>query len=307
MAARIESQPAPTPAPAAAPQGHLSGPAYLLLADDDRAEAAALAALLLKHNFPCDTVHSSEDALRAFTVRDYDMLLMNLRGPVLASLDAARAIRKLERTVPEPRVPVFMLADAISEQDRASAKDADVDDILERSGDIGTLAALVEREFEVERRTPESFIPREPLKFRHLLGLAGGSLDGAAKLAEEFAGQFERLIAETRAAIESGSVEQAVAVSVQMRDLATKFGSGRVQRVAKLMLRSAPAGSLRESGPELVQQYGEIARDVKIWLELKLGRIVLDYKAPAPSAGKRTVVKMFSFLKNRVDVFSKAS
>ncbi len=304
MAARIETK---QELPPAEVKGNRAGPPYLLLADDDRDEAASLARLLLNSSISCDVVGSRDDALRAFRSRDYDMILMNVRGPLIDGLDAAKAIRNVERSFPEPRVPIFILTESASEQERLFAKSADVDDVLERSTDVTDLAAMVEHEFEISRRTPDSYIQREPLQFAKLLRDAAGDNGGAVRLAEEFARVLAQAIAEARAAIETGKPEQMQSVSQRLRESAVKSGSGRVQLIAVLLSRMNTAGELRSRGAELLKECEEAARDLGVWLELKLGQVIIHAQAPAAASGKRTTVKMFSFLKNRVDVFSKVS
>lgn len=317
MAVRIEAAPtAPMQSPtniAPQPQGPVRAhPPYLLLADDDAAEASALAELLRKELIACDVVKSAEDALKAFTARDYDMVLMNLRGPIQWSLDAVQAIRKMERSLPEPRVPVFILTKDVSEAERKVAQNADVDDVLVRTTDVAELAAIVERTFEVERRTPPEMIPREPLQFARLLEDASGSDAAAEARADEFAGLYEVSLAALKAAVSGGDLAGMRKVAEELRDLSVRFGAGRVRRFCLLLLRISIPAHLADMGAEYVRELEFVARDLTVWRQMRLGRVLFQARpapkadAPAVPVKQRTAVKLYSFLKKREDVFSKA-
>lgn len=315
MALRIEAAPValppPVPVAPAEPAAPVrANPPYLLLADDDHAEAAALAELLQKQAIACDVVNSAGDALAAFMARDYDMILMNLRAPIQAGLDATARIRQLERSFPEPRVPIFILATDVSEQERKFAKNAQVDDVLERTRDVADLAAIVERTFEVERRTPQEMIPREALQYVRLLADAGGNDAAAQARGGEFAGLLAKAVETIRAAIAAGDLGAIHSAANGIKEHAIAFGSGRVRRTCTLISRLSAAAHIADQGVELLGQLEATQRDLEAWQRLGLGRVHFQTKvvqAAAQAAPRqRTAVKIFSFLKNREDVFSKA-
>ena len=107
MSARIEER----PASAATLAGFVrTGRAYVLFADDDATEGVAFRDALMENHFSCDVVHNADDVLSAFAVRDYDLILLNLRMGQAESHAAARKVRDKERHCPEPRVPIVMFS-----------------------------------------------------------------------------------------------------------------------------------------------------------------------------------------------------
>ncbi len=301
MAARVERQKEPSATPAPLP----AVKAYLLVVDDDHAESGVLRERLRENGIMADLVHNAADAIRAFSVRDFDMIVMNLRVPLQAGLGATRSIRDKERHFPEPRVPIMMFSAGASETERKHAKELGIDDVVLRPKDAAALQELVQSKVEYERRTPSSSISREPINYPSLLILCGKDEAKAQEKLEQFAKQVQASLEEIRAALAASDLEMARRSGEQLRQIAVQMASGRIQRTAALLAKLTSPGQLRDRGAELVKELESHVRDLAIWRELKIGQQIVMPRAKTGPI-KTHIVKLSNFLKKRSDIFSKA-
>lgn len=278
--------------------------AYLLLADDDPAEGRAFSEVLHGQGYACDVVGSADDTVRAFLVRDYDLILLSLRASLSASLGAAKTIRDKERHYPEPRVPIVVLSAGPTEEERRQALAGGIDDVVRKPRDSNALQELLNKAMETQRRIPASLIPREPILYPRLLASCQRSEELAKQILDGFANLLQATIADLRAAIGTGDVALARRAGEQLRQTAAKVGSGRIQRTAVLVTRLTTAGALKDQGRELLRDLEHAERDLATWREMKLGQVVLAPRTPGGPV-RTTIIRFSSFLKNRMDIFSK--
>ena len=303
MSARIDAPPQPTP-DSASPAGSLS--LYLLLASDDAAAAAAMRETFARDFFACDLVRVADDAARAFAVRDYDCILLNLRTPLRSryDLDAVKAIRSMERHFPEPRVPMFIFSENVSAEDRALAQEAGADDIIPNAK---ILDALRERlaAATAERRTPTEMIPREPVNYPALLAACGRDESLAQRMIETFARTMDETIRDARTALAAKDVALLRRVAEHLRQNAAHAMSGRVQRAAFLLTKIDVGPQMKDRGDELLRDLEKAEKDLAVWRELELGRALSGVK-PKPRPIHTHMLKLSHFLKSRLDIFSRS-
>lgn len=303
MPARIEES---KPEVATA-RANLTGPerGYLLVADDNAADAALFRDALISNSYACDVVRSSEEMLRAFMVRDYDLILINLRLPLPSVYEAVRSIRNKERHYPEPKVPIFVLSAGVSEAERSRARDAGATDVVRKPSEYAGLQAILDGAVTGEPRTPHEMIPREPVRYIALLSQCKQDSVKAHQAIDELAGQINDTIRDVRIALEARDVELTKRAAEQLRQSASRAASGRIQRTALLLTRLTTPGRLQEQGRELLQELKAAQEDLALWREMKLGQTVVATKV-AMAQPRTSILKLSSFLKNRLDIFSRA-
>ena len=128
----------------AAPEGTCG--ARVLLAEDNAVNALLARALLDREGCSVDRVATGEEALSALAAAPYDIVLMDVRMPVMDGLAATRALRA--RGVVTPIVA--MTADAFDD-DRRACLEAGMDDFLSKPIDTGALRAALARWTQVSR------------------------------------------------------------------------------------------------------------------------------------------------------------
>lgn len=134
----------PAPKPAAAASGPAAARRLRVLVVDDTPSNLMLAVALLKHlGFEADTAVDGSQAVAAAMRQPYGLILMDVMMPVMGGLDAAREIRRSEAG--HVRVPIVAMTAASSEEARAGAAEAGMDDFLAKPVRSADLRAALER------------------------------------------------------------------------------------------------------------------------------------------------------------------
>ena len=97
----------------------------LLLAEDEKELAKALAVILRHNNYSVDVVHDGEDALCYLQNGDYDGAVLDIMMPKLDGLSVLRSIRNDGNSI-----PVLILTAKSDIDDRVEGLDAGADDYL---------------------------------------------------------------------------------------------------------------------------------------------------------------------------------
>ena len=100
----------------------------VLLADDHPINQRVVQLILEPFQVEVTTVENGQEALDAFQVRTFDLVLMDMQMPVMDGLAATRALRRFEARSPErPRAAVIMLSANAMRQHRLEAEAAGAD------------------------------------------------------------------------------------------------------------------------------------------------------------------------------------
>ena len=110
----------------------------LLLAEDEKELAKALAVILRHNNYSVDTVHNGEDALCYLENGDYDGAILDIMMPKLDGLSVLKSIRKAGNGI-----PVLILTAKSDIDDRVEGLDAGADDYLTKPFAMKELLARV--------------------------------------------------------------------------------------------------------------------------------------------------------------------
>ena len=110
----------------------------LLLAEDERELAKALAVILKHSNYSVDTVHDGEDALCYLQNGDYDGAILDIMMPKLDGLSVLRRIRDEGNCI-----PVLILTAKSEIDDRVEGLDAGADDYLTKPFAMKELLARI--------------------------------------------------------------------------------------------------------------------------------------------------------------------
>jgi len=110
----------------------------LLVVDDEEGMRETLTDVLEEFDFEVDSASDGREAVEKVNARDYALVLMDVRMPVMDGVEALRRIR-----VSRPRIPVIMMtayADSAAVED---ARDQGVEAILGKPLNIGELLPLI--------------------------------------------------------------------------------------------------------------------------------------------------------------------
>jgi signal transduction histidine kinase/CheY-like chemotaxis protein len=129
--------PRPAPAPAAA--------ADVLLVEDNLVNRVIGQHLLEHLGLRVRAAHDGAQSLAACLEKAPDLVIMDVRMPVMDGLEATRQLRRLQQQGRLPRFPVLGLSAHALETDRRAALDAGMDDYLTKPIDAERLRQAVQR------------------------------------------------------------------------------------------------------------------------------------------------------------------
>ena len=115
----------PEPPPAAPTHG--AAPITVLVADDNPTNRKVIELMLAAAGASTISVENGQDAVDAWRTTPFDVVLMDLRMPVMDGLEAIRTIRAEERASGRPATPVIVLSANTSPQDRKASAQAGAD------------------------------------------------------------------------------------------------------------------------------------------------------------------------------------
>ena len=110
-----------------------------LLVEDTPINQEIAKAMLRELGAEVDSAGDGEEALRAFLAKDYDLIIMDVRMPVMDGLEATRRIRASDKHDANTVPIVAMTADAMAE-DRQASRQAGMNEHITKPLDAGKLA-----------------------------------------------------------------------------------------------------------------------------------------------------------------------
>ena len=278
---RIERSKAHSAGPAG---GHHLPPPYVLVAEPSADVAHSLHSMIVAGGVACDVQDSGSNAITAFTVKDYDLILLSATLPDMHGADVAEAIRDSERHFPEPRTSIVVITrDPIGEELRR-CKEAGADDYVARPFDQARWINAM-RLIRPNRRPP-SLLTREPIDFPKLLRRCIGE----RALAEDSIAHFRSLsgsfLAELKMAMQNLDVESVKTLATRIEAGSEAVAAGRIHRAAYLIARLHSESDLKDLGVSLMHELEVGIRDLALWHELHLGLCVPTEPPPELKLGK---------------------
>jgi CheY-like chemotaxis protein len=118
---------------------------FILLVEDDEANQVAFNRLLFKSSFRVDLAKNGRDALKLLEEKDFDLVLMDCRMPVMNGYEATAAIRDQSSKVRNHAIPVIALTANAMQEDHAKCLDAGMDDYITKPIDLPNLLSMIKK------------------------------------------------------------------------------------------------------------------------------------------------------------------
>lgn len=247
----------------------------ILLVEDNSTNQKLAATLLQRQGHQVDIAADGREALAALAARDYDLVLMDCRMPVMDGFAATRAIRAGESGVRAPGIPIIaMTAEAMS-GDRERVLAAGMNDYLTKPIDSARLESTVrhwlggcgEERREAGELPPangsETFDPERVV----------AQLDGDAEIAVCMLPDIiESLLAESAAlaaALAADDAQAAARAAHTAKGLAGNAASRATEALARALEEAARGGDLaqaRSRMPAWTAAVDELSRQAREWL-----------------------------------------
>jgi signal transduction histidine kinase/ActR/RegA family two-component response regulator len=120
-------------------------PLRILVAEDNLVNQKVTCGLLRRHGHEAEIASNGAEAVAAFVVGHYDVILMDVQMPVMGGYEATREIRSQERG---PRIPIVGLTANASENDRRLCLESGMTDYVSKPFKWNTLAAVLAKHIE---------------------------------------------------------------------------------------------------------------------------------------------------------------
>ena len=125
---------------AAKPAERLMASAFsILLAEDNPVNALLARELLRRRGHSVDQVSTGDEAVMACTLKNYDLVVMDIHMPGLDGIEAARRIRAAEEASGRRRTPILALTADVLETGRRACLEAGMDGFLAKPVDSDAL------------------------------------------------------------------------------------------------------------------------------------------------------------------------
>ncbi|MEM7705879.1 MAG: ATP-binding protein [Pseudomonadota bacterium] len=155
----------------------LTHPLKILLADDYEVNRLVQEAQLNALGYPVDLVCNGEEVLRAFANNAYDVVLMDIRMPVMDGVEATRRLRE-NSSLRQPYI--VAVSASVLPEDRARFTDAGVDAVITKPVVPEELAEILRRaHHQLDKESPADMKPGlEPVALDHSgLAMLGDGAD----------------------------------------------------------------------------------------------------------------------------------
>lgn len=110
----------------------------LLIAEDEKELASALAKILKKNNYSVDVAFDGEQALTLFEAEEYDVILLDIMMPKIDGINVLKTIRQTNTSI-----PIIILTAKTEIEDKVLGLDSGANDYLEKPFDTRELLARI--------------------------------------------------------------------------------------------------------------------------------------------------------------------
>jgi PAS domain S-box-containing protein len=117
----------------------------ILLAEDDEANQYAFKRLLSKSSHQVEIAENGWEALKLLEEKEFDLVLMDCRMPVMDGYEATAAIRDQSSKVRNHAIPIIALTANAFREDQRKCLDAGMDDYISKPIDFPVLLAILDK------------------------------------------------------------------------------------------------------------------------------------------------------------------
>ncbi len=216
-----------------------------LIAEDVEVNQVILNSMLTQIGLHTQIANNGEEALEKVKTRQFDIVFMDCRMPVMDGFEATRRIRALENV--DPDLPIVALTANASEQDKQACLAAGMTDFLSKPYAEKDLLEIIQKWLpttsqEILPDTAEVVVPQEnvildQLQFDSIKdSLAEEFSNFALDITDKFMNYQEEIIA----ALKTGNMQAVAEKGHSLKGIAAMIGA---RQVAEIALRIEQAGN----------------------------------------------------------------
>ncbi len=251
--------------------------ARILLAEDNSTNREVALGMLRKLGLRADAVADGAEALTALGFIPYDLVLMDMRMPVMDGIEATRQIRNPRSAALHHDVPVIAMTANVMQRDRELCISAGMNDFVTKPVSLELLRRALKRWLPVSRSgitatvdKPASFsgVANGPVTFDSVGMLE--RLEGNSGLATRVIGAFledvPRRVQALKMSVKSGDAAGAGLEAHSIKGAAANVGGEALRTVAFAIEKAADGGDLgavSNAVPLLEAKFYELERTIK--------------------------------------------
>jgi PAS domain S-box-containing protein len=236
----------------------------ILLAEDNAINRKAITRMLELAGFRLDAVADGAQALAALERERYDLVLMDVRMPVMDGLEATRRIRDPGSAVRRHDLPIVALTAGAMDSDRERCREAGMDDYLAKPVTRRALVEALRRHLGLASPPPPAPSPkgdpREVYDRADVLDRIDGNEELLAELVADFLATGPELVAAVRAALDRESARELEHAAHALKGTAGLLGAARLQKAAQALERAGKERDLERARPLLLELQHEHER-----------------------------------------------
>jgi len=237
------------------PLRKLAAKARVLVAEDNFTNQEVTLGILKKLGLHADAVENGAEAVKLLETVPYDLVLMDLRMPVLDGLGATRRIRDAGSAVLNHAIPIVAISANVQQSDRDLCAKAGMNGFISKPVSPESIRDAVEQ-FVVKigaqepghpmpNPLPQSTVAELPVFDREaVLARLMGDEELAAKIVEGFIQETPRLLESMRELAAAGDAIACGRLAHAIKGAAANVGGERLRQVAYEMEKMGEAGDL---------------------------------------------------------------
>jgi len=237
---------APQGVPLGVPLGGAKKAAILLVEDNETNQLVAQG-ILSKLGYTLDLAVNGQEALEKMAVVPYDLVFMDIQMPVMDGLEATRRVRRGDRGVLNPRVPIIAMTANVLSEDRNRALQAGMDDFITKPINAKDVAAVLDRWLSVvcpptepsAQDSQEVSIHRVSVFNREdLLDRLSNDMDFVLSIIQTFSEDLPKLYTILQEYLEKGDLQSGQRQAHTIKGAAANLGAEALKEVAYTMERA---------------------------------------------------------------------
>jgi PAS domain S-box-containing protein len=215
----------------------------IMVADDNHINQKVIASLLNKMGHRADLVSNGKEAVEAFKLVPYDLILMDVQMPELDGFEACRQIRALEQTK-GGHTPIVAITAHARKDDRDQCLSAGMDDYVSKPIKPADLKGAIWRRMVGGKNTAampalpaEASIQADVFNISEALALVGGNRELLYEIARVFLDQYPQMLEDTRQSLARSDYRSLSAAAHKLASSVGQLGGQRSFVAAKNLER----------------------------------------------------------------------
>jgi two-component system, sensor histidine kinase and response regulator len=214
-------------------------PLKILLAEDNPFTQKLMSRLLLQNNHTVDIAANGEAVLEKLPGNNFDLILMDIRMPVMDGIEAAKAIREKEKTSGEAKIPIIAVTALVEEADKNNIFESGIDGyhgkpirakILDQ--EIARVLQITSTDTDMKQRDSEPETPLVSLDIERLLKTVDNDWSLIREITQLFFSDAPKQMARIKQAIETEDPDELLEASHSLKGAAGAFGNNLVYDIA---------------------------------------------------------------------------